>query len=225
MKLLLVEDDALLANSMQAFLEAQHYRCEWAGDYASALQKMEDFDYDCIVLDLTLPGGDGLELLSRIKAAGKGDGIIIVSARNQLDDRIEGLKSGADDYLIKPFHLSELSVRIDAIIRRRTRGGNARIVFEDLEIDAENSTAFIAGKVLSLTRKEYELLLYLVLNKNRVLSKSTIAAHLWGDAMDSADNYDFLYTHIKNLRKKIEAAGGGAYLQSVYGMGYKFSRA
>ncbi len=222
MKLLIVEDDAALAGSMQSFLEAQHYRCAWAPDYATALRKTEDFDYDCIVLDLTLPGGDGLRLLEAIKAAGKADGVIIISARAQLSDKIEGLKGGADDYLTKPFHLSELSVRIAAIIRRRNLQGHNKIVFEEIEIDVDNAAVWVYGKPTVLTRKEYELLLYLVINKGRVLSKAAIAAHLWGDTMDSASNFDFLYTHIKNLRRKIEGAGGGNYLQSIYGMGYKF---
>lgn len=224
MKVLIVEDDADLAKSTHAFLEAQHYTCEWAPDYATALRKTEDFHYDCIVLDLTLPGGDGLKLLAELKKEGKEEGVIIVSARAQLEDRIKGLQIGADDYLPKPFHLSELSVRIAAIIRRRTGGGSTTLVFEEVEIDTEKITAFVAGKELALTRKEYDLLLYFIINKGRVLSKNAIATHLWGDAADSSDNYDFLYTHIKNLRRKIEGAGGGAYLQSVYGMGYKFSR-
>ena len=224
MKILIVEDDVALAESMQAFLQAQHYRCEWAGDYATAHLKTEVSSYDCIVLDLTLPGGDGLQLLSDLKAAGKADGVIIVSARNELNDKIKGLQIGADDYLTKPFHLSELSVRIAAIIRRRTQGGNVRIAFEEIEMDTEKGVVFIGGTETALTRKEYELLLYFIVNRGRVLSKSAIADYLWGNAADSSYNWDFLYTHIKNLRRKIEAAGGENYLQSVYGMGYKFSR-
>lgn len=223
MKLLIIEDDKDLNQSIAAFLTAQHYLCETADNYHAAQAKIEDYDYDCIVIDLTLPGGDGLGLLRQLKAGNKTDGVIIISARNELDDKILGLNLGADDYLAKPFHLSELSVRIAAIIRRKNLQGGSTISFEDIEVDVAAQSASVCKTMLQLTRKEYDLLLFFIINKNRVLSKNAIAAHLWGDDMDLADNYDFIYTHIKNLRKKLVGAGASDYIQSVYGMGYKFS--
>lgn len=170
-----------------------------------------------------LPDGNGLQLLQLLKEANKLDGVIIISARNELDDKIMGLKLGADDYLTKPFHLSELSVRIAAIIRRKNMQGSNLLKFNELTIDVQAKTVAVNGKDLSLTRKEYDLLVYFIINKQRVLSKSAIASHLWGDDMDMADNYDFIYAHIKNLRKKLLDSGVHDYIKSIYGMGYKFS--
>lgn len=222
MKLLIIEDDADLSANMCSFLTAQGYLCAAAYDFASAREKIEDYSYDCIVIDLSLPGGDGLELLRLLRAMDKLDGVIIVSARNQLDDKIVGLNLGADDYLTKPFHLSELSVRIAAIIRRKSLRGTTKVRFEEIEIDVDAKAVYANNEHMSLTHKEYDLLLFFMVNKGRVISKNAIAAHLWGDDMDLADNYDFIYTHIKNLRKKLESAGAGDYIQSIYGMGYKF---
>jgi len=208
---------------MVDYLSSQQYLCESVSNYRDALEKAELYEYDCIVLDIMLPGGNGLQILQALKDAGKTDGVIIISAKNELDDKIKGLSLGADDYLTKPFHLSELSVRIAAIIRRKNLQGSNLITFEEISIDVQAKTAAVNRNNIVLTRKEYELLVYLLINKNRVLSKNTIAAHLWGDDMDMADNYDFIYAHIKNLRKKLLQAGAGDYIQSVYGMGYKFS--
>ncbi len=221
--MLIIEDDKDLLQSMVSYLTTQRYLCETAGDYKSALAKIEDFDYDCIIVDLSLPGGDGLALLDEIKSNNKTDGVIIVSARNELDDKIKGLNSGADDYLAKPFHLSELSVRVNAIIRRKNLQGSNLTRFEEIIIDLAAKVARVNEEPLSLTAKEFDLLFFLIVNKNRVLSKNAIATHLWGDNMDYADSYDFIYTHIKNLRKKLENAGVENYLHSVYGLGYKFS--
>jgi len=223
MKVLIVEDEPALNKSMVDYLSSQQYLCESVSNYRDALEKAELYEYDCIVLDIMLPGGNGLQILQALKDAGKTDGVIIISAKNELDDKIKGLSLGADDYLTKPFHLSELSVRIAAIIRRKNLQGSNLITFEEISIDVQAKTAAVNRNNIVLTRKEYELLVYLLINKNRVLSKNTIAAHLWGDDMDMADNYDFIYAHIKNLRKKLLQAGAGDYIQSVYGMGYKFS--
>ncbi len=223
MKILVVEDEPVLNKSIVDYLSSQQYLCEQAGNYKDALDKLSCYQYDCIVLDIMLPGGNGLQLLEFLKKEKKTDGVIIISAKNELDDKIKGLSLGADDYLTKPFHLSELSVRIAAIIRRKNLKGNNLVSFEEIEIDVQAHTATVNGELVILTRKEYELLLYFVINKNRVLSKNSIAEHMWGDDMDMADNYDFIYAHIKNLRKKLLAAGTGDYIQSVYGIGYKFS--
>lgn len=224
MKILIVEDELSLNKSMVDYLTAQQYLVEAVGNYEDALEKIEYYHYDCIVLDLTLPGGNGLQLLEVLKANFKTDGVIIISARNELDDKITGLQLGADDYLTKPFHLSELSVRIAAIIRRKNLQGSNTLNFENIKLDVEGKTVSVSGKEIILTKKEYDLLLYFIVNKNKVLSKNAIAEHLWGDDMDLADNYDFIYTHIKNIRKKLIQAGSGDYIHSVYAMGYKFSK-
>jgi len=223
MKILIVEDEPSLNKSMVEYLSSQQYLCESVSNFRDALSKIELYQYDCIVLDIMLPGGNGLQIVKVLKEYGKTDGVIIISAKNELDDKIKGISLGADDYLTKPFHLSELSVRIAAIIRRKNMQGNSLLIFEEISIDVQAKTVVINKRDLILTRKEYDLLEYLVINKNKVLSKNTIAEHLWGDDMDLADNYDFIYAHIKNLRKKLLQAGAADYIQSIYGMGYKFA--
>jgi DNA-binding response OmpR family regulator len=222
MKVLIIEDEKSLSESINSYLRQENFICDMALDFATAMEKTELFDYDCILLDLNLPGGNGLDILDQLKKNKKMDGVLIISARNALEDRITGLQLGADDYLPKPFHLSELVARITAIIRRRNSGGNNILQFNELIIDTLAKTVHINGKLLELTRKEYQLLLYFAYNKGRVISKNAIAEHLWGDEMEGAGNFDFIYTHVKNLRKKLIAAGCGDYIQSVYGMGYKF---
>lgn len=221
MKILIVEDETELSVGIATYLKGEDYVCETAQDFNSALSKIDVFDYDCILLDITLPGGSGLDILRELKANNKMDGVLIISAKNSLDDKITGLTLGADDYLAKPFHLSELSARVAAIIRRKQFYGNDLLTFEDLTIDTKAKLVSVKNKTLDLTRKEYELLLYFMINKNRVISKNAIAEHLWGDEMEG--NFDFIYTHIKNLRKKLSDAGNDDYIKSVYGMGYKFS--
>jgi len=223
MKVLVIEDEQLLSESICKYLKQEHFICDAAADFATALEKTELFDYDCILLDINLPGGSGLDLLKQLKENKKMDGVLIISARNALEDRITGLQLGADDYLPKPFHLSELVARITAIIRRRHSAGNNLLQFNELIIDILAKTVFVSNQLLDLTRKEYQLLLYFAYNKGRVISKNAIAEHLWGDEMEGAGNYDFIYTHVKNLRKKLIAAGCNDYIQSIYGMGYKFT--
>ena len=223
MKILIVEDEPALNKSMVDYLSSQQYLCESVSNYRDAIEKTELYQYDCIVLDIMLPDGNGLQILQALKDAHKTDGVIIISAKNELDDKIKGLRLGADDYLTKPFHLSELSVRIAAILRRKNLKGSNQLIFEEITIDVDGKTVMVNKADITLTRKEYELLVYFVINKNRVLSKNTIAEHLWGDDMDMADNYDFIYAHIKNLRKKLLAAGAADYIKSIYGMGYKFA--
>lgn len=223
MKILVIEDEPSLNKNIVDYLSNRQYLCESVFTYAAAVEKIDCYEYDCIILDIMLPDGNGLRLLEYLKADKKKDGVIIISARNELEDKIKGIESGADDYLTKPFHLPELGVRIAAILRRRNMDGNNQVVFEEIIVDVQGKTVLINGRPLVLTRKEYQLLLYFIINKNRVLSKNAIAEHLWGDDMGMEDNHDFLYTHIKNLRRKLEKAGTGNYIQSVYGMGYKFS--
>jgi DNA-binding response OmpR family regulator len=223
MKLLIVEDEKALADSILHYLTQESFICEVAGSYASALEKIELYDYDCILLDINLQDGNGLELLKELKANHKSDGVLIISARHSLEDKVTGLHLGADDYLSKPFHLSELGARVSAIIRRRNSGGNNLIRLEEVVIDTLARSVSVNGHPLDLTRKEYQLLLYFAYNKGRVVSKNAIAEHLWGDDTGAAASYDFIYTHIKNLRRKLVEAGSRDYIQSVYGMGYKLA--
>jgi DNA-binding response OmpR family regulator len=220
LKILIIEDEKELSNSIASYLKCENYICETADDYHKAIEKTELYDYDCILLDITLPGGSGLQVLKELKANNKTDGVLIISAKNSLDDKVAGLTLGADDYLSKPFHLSELSARIAAIIRRKNFDGSNILTFENIHIDTIAKLVLVKNKTLELTKKEYELLLYFASNKNRVISKNAIAEHLWGDNMEG--NNDFIYTHIKNLRKKLTEAGDVDYIRSVYGMGYKF---
>jgi DNA-binding response OmpR family regulator len=221
LKILIIEDEKALAESIATSLRAQDYICEMAFDFNSAIAKTELHEYDCILLDITLPGGSGLSILKTLRDNNKADGVLIISAKNSIDDKVEGLISGADDYLAKPFHLSELNARVAAIIRRKQFGGNSIIQFNNISIDTRAKTALVNNTVLDLTKKEFELLLYFISNKRRVISKNAIAEHLWGDEMEG--NLDFIYTHIKNLRKKLMEAGDADYIRSVYGMGYKFT--
>jgi DNA-binding response OmpR family regulator len=220
-KILIIEDEKELNDSIVTYLTGENYLCETAPDFNKAIEKTELFDYDCILLDITLPGGNGLDILKELKANNKMDGVLIISAKNSIDDKVAGLTLGADDYLSKPFHLSELSARIAAIIRRKHFGGNDIVKVENISIDTRAKTAAVNERPLDLTKKEYDLLLYFMSNKNRVISKNAIAEHLWGDDMQGSN--DFIYTHIKNLRKKLIEAGSADYIKSVYGMGYKFS--
>lgn len=222
MKLLIIEDETTLNKTMTVFLTAAGYLCETVTNFNDAIEKIDLYEYDCIILDIMLPGGSGLELLQYLKLNKKNDGVIIISAKDSLDDKITGLQLGADDYLTKPFHLPELSMRVAAIIRRKKMDGqNILNINNWLLIDAIAQKVMVQQKEIELTQKEFQLLLFFVVNKNRVLSKSAIAQHLWGDDMDLADHYDFIYTHIKNLRKKILSAGGEDCIRSIYGAGYK----
>ncbi len=223
MKVLVIEDEKELSKSICEYLYNEQFITETAYDFRSAMEKISLYDYACIILDITLPNGSGLDILKEIKANNKADGVIIISAKNSLDDKVYGLKAGADDYLTKPFHLPELSARVAAIIRRKSFDGKSTIVFDELIINLNEKEAFIGDKKLDLTKKEYDLLIYFISNKNKVISKSAIAEHLWGDNMDLVNNYDFIYTHIKNLRKKLMLYNAPDYIKSVYGMGYKFS--
>lgn len=223
MKILFVEDERELTDSALAYLQKEKYLCEIASDFASAVEKINLYDYDIYIIDLNLPDGKGSDLIKLIKTKDPNKGIIITSAQNTLDDRIAGLNAGADDYLVKPYFLAELNARILSLMRRISFKGSNYVVFNEIRIDPYQHQAFIKEELLDLTRKEYDLLLFLITNKGRVLSKESIAEHLWGDYMDGADSFDVVYTHIKNLRKKLTDKGLENYLQTVYGLGYKFA--
>jgi len=222
MKILIIEDEKELSYSISKYLNTEQFTCEAAYDYNSAREKIHLNEYSCIILDITLPNGNGLDLLKELKKMDKAEGVLIVSARNSMDDKIIGLNTGADDYLAKPFHLPELGARVSAIIRRKSFGGRNQIRVGPLVLDLQDKSLLFNGEPITLTRKEYELLLYLLSNKNRVVTKEAIVEHLWGDDIDMADNYDFIYSHIKNLRKKMINAGCPDYIKAIYGMGYKF---
>ncbi|HYV94530.1 MAG TPA: response regulator transcription factor [Chitinophagales bacterium] len=222
MKLLLVEDEKSLLESIIQYLSKEGFVCEAVTDFYSAEEKLLLYQYDCIIADITLPGGSGLHLIKDFRKKNAETGIIIISAKNSLDDKIIGLDLGADDYLTKPFHLSELNARIKSIIRRRNFHGEKEIAAGEIKIIPEKFLVMVNDDTLSLTKKEYDLLLYFVSNQNRVLTKEAIAEHLWGDQIDAADSFDFIYTHLKNLRKKITDKGGEDCIKTIYGIGYKF---
>lgn len=222
MKLLLIEDEKELAGSIITYLMGNGFICEWAVDTNSALDKISAFDYDCILLDLMLPDGNGFAVLKELKAQNKIEGVIIISAKEGLDNKIESLQLGADDYLTKPFHLSELLARVKALIRRKNFNGNNTIVFNEISVDVFGKTASVNGQQVILTKTELQLLIYLIANNNRVLPKNAIAEHLSGDMADMLVSHDFVYAHIKNLKKKLANAGCGDYIKTVYGLGYKW---
>jgi DNA-binding response OmpR family regulator len=222
MKVLVIEDEVELSKSICCYLEKDNFICEPSYDFIDAFRKITGKNYACILLDISLPKGNGLDLLKEIKALGKKDCVLIISAKNSLNDKLDGLNLGADDYLTKPFHLPELSARIAAILRRKYFEGQNRIVIDDLSIELENKIVNGKNGIIELTKKEYELLLYFTANKNKVVTKEAMVEHLWGEHIDLNDNYDFIYTHIKNLRKKLLQNGCADYIKAVYGMGYKF---
>ena len=225
MKILIVEDEAGLRDSIEAYFTGSDSICETAKNFTSALAKVSVYRYDCVILDLTLPQGNGLDIVKYLKNNGHNDGLLILSAKNSLDDRLAGLDLGADDYLTKPFHLSELRSRVTAIVRRRSFNGSNNLKFNELEIDLAAKSVKVNSQPVKFTRKEYSLLLYFIANKGKVVSKNAIAEHLWGDSIDIADNFDFIYSHIKNIRKKLVEAGANDYIQAAYGIGYKFTDA
>ena len=222
MKVLIIEDEKELSKSIVAYLKAENYSCEVADNFRAAMEKTEMFDYDCILLDISLPDGNGLQVLQHLKENHKTDGVIIISARDSMQDRITGLNLGADDYLPKPFHLPELSARIAAVIRRRRFDGSSILALNEFRFDTNAKVVTVHGKPVDLTRTEYDLLLYLATNKNKVVSKNAIAERISGDEAEIFDNFDFIYAHIKNLKKKLAAAGSQDYIKAIYGMGYKF---
>jgi len=222
MKILIVEDERELAADMVQYLSGEQYLCEVARDYESAIERIDLYEYDCILLDLMLPGGSGLQILQHLKDRNKQDGVIIISAKNSIEDKVKGLQIGADDYLAKPFHLSELSARIFSIVRRK-QFDNSNVMEQDgLKIDLLSKSVSVNEKELQLTKKEFDLLLLFIGNKNKVVSKNAVAEHLSGDLADMMDNHDFVYAHIKNLKKKLTEANYGNHLATIYGTGYKW---
>lgn len=223
MKILVVEDERILSRNIVKYLSSDDYTCEQAFDYDNAIEKISLYCYDCILLDLNLPGGDGFKILEEIKQQNIDSGVIIISARDSLDDKIAGLKVGADDYLAKPFSLSELSIRIYALLRRRQFHHNNILRSNDIEIDLLTKTVTVNNQIVNITKTEYDLLLYLIGNKNRVISKDAIAEHLSGDMADMMDSYNYVYVHMKNLKAKLNNAGWrNNYIKTIYKIGYQW---
>lgn len=222
MKILIIEDERELSRNIVNYLSTDNYLCEQAFNFQDAVEKIGLYNYDCILLDLNLPGGDGLQILEEIKKREIQSGIIIISARGSLEDKITGIKIGADDYLAKPFPLSELSIRIYALMRRQNFSHNNLLKTNELEIDLLSKTVSVKNNPVILTKSEYELLLYLIGNRNRVVSKNAIAEHLSGDMADMLDSHNFVYAHIKNLKSKLGDAGCSNCIKTIYGTGYQW---
>lgn len=221
MKVLIVEDEKDLAESVCSFLKENDIICDSALNFEKADLLINLYSYDCLVVDITLPDGSGLDVIKNLKKMNTRTGVIIISAKNALDDKVNGLTIGADDYLSKPFHLAELNARIKAVIRRRQFDGETEIHFNEISIKPDERQVFVEEKPVVLTKKEYDLLLYLISNTKQVITKETIAEHLWGSQMDMADSFEFIYSHVKNLRKKLLKEGAKDYIQTVYGIGYR----
>lgn len=222
MKILIIEDEHRLSDSMKDYLEGQNYLCEQAFDFKTAKMMAGTYEYDCILLDLMLPGGSGLDILRTIRKEHKSTGVIIISAKDSLDDPVTGLKIGADDYLPKPFALPELSMRIYALIRRQEFSASNVVSSNHVEINLLTKSVTVNNHPVELTRSEYELLLFLISNRNKVISKAAIAEHLSGEMADMMDNYDFIYSHIKNLKAKLSRNGVKGMIQTIYGTGYRW---
>ncbi|HRJ28662.1 MAG TPA: response regulator transcription factor [Cyclobacteriaceae bacterium] len=221
MKVLLIEDEAMLAQDILKHLQTQHYTCEWVTRISEAEEKINLYKYDCILLDLALPDGNGLSLLQNLNQHHNTEGVIVISAKHTLEDKIKGLNLGADDYMVKPFHLAELSARISAVIRRKQAENANVIVLHDLKIDLPSRSVYCKAGKIDLTRKEFDLLIFLYFNKNRVVSKNAIAEHISGDHAESFTNLDYIYSHIKNLKKKLTERGCDDYIKTIYGIGYR----
>lgn len=222
MKLLIIEDEQSLCESIQKYFTEEGNICEACNNLKVAIQKIDLYEYDCILLDIGLPDGEGFTVLKYLKSIGRDECVLIISARNSLEDKLKGLNIGADDYITKPFHLSELKARLSAVFRRKSFGTTNTLIYKEVHIDLLGRSVTVNNKEIVFTKKEYDMLLYFIANKGKVISKNAIAEHLWGDEMDMIDSFDFIYTHIKNLRKKLMEVTGTDFFASVYGVGYKF---
>ncbi len=221
MKILVIEDNKDLRELIVKFLESERYVVETANNYSSAYSKIFVYQYDCILLDIMLPDGNGLDLLKEAADKGVRLNVIILSAKDSIEDKVRGLQLGADDYLPKPFHFSELHARINSLIRRVNWAGNSIVNFENVSIDTASHSVVVGKDLLDLSRKEYDILLFLINREGRVVEKQTLAESVWGDFIDQSDNFDFVYAHMKNLRKKLKGAGANIEIKTIYGFGYK----
>lgn len=223
MKLLIVEDEEELVDSLLMFFVSEGYACEASFSFKEGMEKIDHFRYDCVIADVGLGDGSGLDLVKALKKKTMNTAVIIISARSSLKDRVLGLEIGADDYLTKPFHLTELNARIKSVLRRRNSDAEGEINFHEIRITPDAIKVEVNGNSVALTKKEYDLLIYFISNKAKILPKETIVEHLWGEYISSSESYDFLYTHVSNLRKKLLDHGAVDYIKTVYKIGYRFS--
>lgn len=221
MKILVIEDEPELLEILTQSLQKENFVVESASDFFSAMDKIGVYDYDCILLDISLPGGSGLDILRELKKIRKNEGVIIVSAKDSVDDKVNGLALGADDYLSKPFHTAELTARVKSVLRRKHFDGQNLTRLKNLSIDFDKRELLVDGKAVNLNRKEFDILTFFVANKNRLVTKTALAEHVWGDQIDEADSYEFIYSQIKNLRKKLKDHDSEVEIQAIYGIGYK----
>jgi DNA-binding response OmpR family regulator len=221
MKLLVIEDNLALLDSITASLLAEKISCETAANFDAAQEKINLYEYDIVIVDINLPGGSGLDIIRELKKINSRTGVIVISARNSLDNKVEGLTLGADDYITKPFDLAELIARVKALIRRRKFSGSNDVTFGEITVKTDSREVFVKNTKIELTKSEYDILLFFLSNPGRVITKESIAEHIWGDNMDLADSFDFIYSHIKNLRKKITSQQVDDPIKAVYGIGYK----
>ena len=221
MKILIIEDETALLQTIEEFLKSENFLIETAQDYNAALEKAMTYDYDCILLDIMLPGGNGLDILKTLKEAHKKQPVLILSAKDSVEDKVLGLEIGADDYLAKPFHLAELLARIKSIIRRNAQDGEQFVKYKNVSLDPDSRQVTVNEKIIPLNRKEFDLFYYFILRPNKLLEKTSLVESVWGDHTDQADNLDFIYSQIKNIRKKLKEAEADMDIQAVYGVGYK----
>lgn len=223
MKILVVEDEPEMKRLLRKFLQEENYVVEEADTFSSGLDKIVSYDYDCILLDIMLPDGSGLSLLKKLNELEKADSVIIISAKDSVEDKIKGLDLGADDYLAKPFHLAELNARIKSVIRRRRPDSQRFLQLENVKINIEEREVLVNDESIVMNRKEFDILVFLMMNKNRIASKSAIAENIWGDYIDQNNDFDFIYSQIKNLRKKLRDNDANIDINALYGMGYKLT--
>lgn len=221
MKLLIVEDEPALLETVKQFLESEKYVVETANDYFSGIDKIAAYDYDCILLDIMLPNGSGIDILKELKKQNKKDAVIILSAKDSVEDKVLGLDLGADDYLAKPFNLIELHARIKSAIRKNNQEGEKSLSFKNVKLFPDDRRVFVDTSELILNRKEFDLLYYFMIRPEKTLQKTSLAESVWGDHVDQADSLDFIYSQIKNLRKKLKESNAEIDFQAVYGIGYK----
>jgi DNA-binding response OmpR family regulator len=221
MKILIIEDETALLQTIEEFLKSENFLIETAQDYNAPLEKAMTYDYDCILLDIMLPGGNGLDILKTLKEAHKKQPVLVLSAKDSVEDKVLGLEIGADDYLAKPFHLAELLARIKSIIRRNSQDGEQFVKYKNVSLDPDSRQVTVNEKIIPLNRKEFDLFYYFILRPNKLLEKTSLVESVWGDHTDQADNLDFIYSQIKNIRKKLKEAEADMDIQAVYGVGYK----